>query len=87
MDWKRKFTSRKFWMALAGFVTAILVFFGFSTSDTEKTGALILAGGSVVSYIFGEAIADRKQEVFNSHTENYFMNPDETEDEEDGSIS
>ena len=30
IDWKRKLTSRKFWMAIAGFVSMLVVAFGGS---------------------------------------------------------
>lgn len=58
IDWKRKLTSRKFWAAVAGFVTMILVYFGKDASSAEQVAALIMAGASVVAYIIGEGLAD-----------------------------
>ena len=55
---KRKLTSRKFWMALAGFVTGILLYTGKSEGEAAKTGELILSGASVIAYIIGEGLAD-----------------------------
>jgi len=57
-DIVRKLTSRKFWVAVASFITNLMIFFG-STSDTiVRVGALIMAGASVIAYIIGEGLAD-----------------------------
>lgn len=58
IDWKRKLTSRKFWAAIAGFVTMLLVYFGKDASGAEQVAALIMAGASVIAYIIGEGLAD-----------------------------
>lgn len=58
IDWKRKLTSRKFWAAVAGFVTMLLVYFGKDAGGAEQVAALIMAGASVVAYIIGEGLAD-----------------------------
>lgn len=60
MDWKRKFTSRKFWMAIATFVSMLLIYFGKSESEAAQVVALIMAGGTVVAYIVGEGLVDAK---------------------------
>ena len=60
MDWKRKLTSRKFWMAIATFVSMLLVYFGKSESEAAQVVALIMAGGTVVAYIVGEGLVDAK---------------------------
>ena len=57
-DIVRKLTSRKFWLAIASFVTNLLVFNGGSTELAEKVTALILAGATVIAYIIGEGLAD-----------------------------
>lgn len=58
MDWKRKLTSRKLWMAVAGFVSGLMVFFGHSESESAQVAALILQGASVLAYCIGEGMAD-----------------------------
>jgi len=58
MDWKRKLTSRKFWMALTSFVTMLLLYLGKDTGTTEQVAALIMAGASLIAYIIGEGLAD-----------------------------
>jgi len=60
MDWKRKLTSRKFWMAIATFVSMLLIYFGKSESEAAQVVALIMAGGTVVAYIVGEGLVDAK---------------------------
>lgn len=58
MDWKRKLTSRKLWMAIIGFVTGLLTYLGVGTEKSEQIGSLILMGASVLAYIIGEGLAD-----------------------------
>ena len=50
-DWKAKLTSRKFWAAVAAFVSALLVFFNVDTESMERIVALIGAFGSLVAYV------------------------------------
>ncbi len=58
IDWKRKLTSRKFWLAVASFVTMLLVFLKFDNSTAEQVASLIMAGATVIGYIIGEGLAD-----------------------------
>ena len=58
IDWKRKLTSRKLWVAVAGFAAGIMMYFGAPAERAEDTSALILSGASVVAYIIGEGLAD-----------------------------
>ena len=58
IDWKRKLTSRKFWMAVCGFVGPLLAAFGMSEEMSTQVVALIMAGASVVAYIIGEGLTD-----------------------------
>lgn len=60
IDWKRKLTSRKFWAAIVGFVTPMLLAFGVAESDTAQVAALIMAGADVVAYIIAEGMVDAK---------------------------
>lgn len=59
IDWKRKLTSRKFWAAVAGFVSMLLIYFGKDTGTVEQIAAIIMAGASLVAYIIGEGLADK----------------------------
>ena len=57
IDWKRKLTSRKLWVAISGFVTGATVL--FTAGATEETIAgCVMALGSVVAYIVGEGLTD-----------------------------
>jgi len=58
IDWKRKLTSRKFWAAVAGFVSMLIVALGKDAGTAQQVTALIMAGASVVAYCIGEGLAD-----------------------------
>lgn len=58
MNWKRKLTSRKFWIAVIGFVTPLLLAFGKSESDVTQISSIIMAGGTLIAYIIGEGFID-----------------------------
>ena len=58
MDWKRKLTSRKFWLSIASFASMLLIYFNHSESEASQVAALIMAGGAVIAYIIGEGMAD-----------------------------
>lgn len=58
IDWKRKLTSRKFWAAVAGFVSMLLIYFGKDAGTAEQIAALIMAGASLIAYMIGEGLAD-----------------------------
>lgn len=59
MDWKRKLTSRKLWVALAGFIAGLIVIFGGTSEDADKISGAILSGAAVVGYVLGEGLADK----------------------------
>ena len=56
MDWKKKLTSRKFWAALVGFVTTLLVAFGVPDLQIEQVAAVITAAATLIAYIIGEGL-------------------------------
>lgn len=57
MNWKTKLSSRKLWVALAGLAVGIVSMLGLRTDTSQVTG-VIMALGSVVSYIAGEGFVD-----------------------------
>ena len=61
VNWKQKLTSRKFWAAIAEFVTMLLIAFKVSESEAAQITALIMAGASVIAYIVGEGLIDAAQ--------------------------
>ena len=58
INWKQKLTSRKFWAAVTGFVTAIMVAFGANDLTIEQVVALITAASTLIAYIIGEGMVD-----------------------------
>ena len=58
INWARKLTSRKFWIAIANFVAMMVVAFGGTDNQAAQVTALIMAGASVVAYVIGEGLAD-----------------------------
>lgn len=58
IDWKTKLTSRKFWAAVIGFITAILVAFNVPDLEIEQVATIISAAGLLVAYIIGEGLVD-----------------------------
>ncbi len=73
IDWKRKLTSRKLWIAIAGFVAGLVIIFGGSQENADKISGAILSGAAVVGYILGEGLTD----AANCKTENKGENEDE----------
>lgn len=62
INWKQKLTSRKFWAAVVGFITALLVGFGLSESEIAEVVSIITAGSTLIAYIVGEGIVDASRE-------------------------
>lgn len=58
MNWKRKLTSRKFWLSVASFISMLIIAIGHSESEANQVAAIIMAGASVVAYVVGEGLAD-----------------------------
>ena len=60
IDWKRKLTSRKLWMAIVAFVTPLLLAFGLAENEVTQITAIIMAGADVLAYILAEGLVDAK---------------------------
>lgn len=58
IDWIRKLTSRKFWLAVASFASMLIVALGGAEGTAQQITALIMAGATVIGYILGEGLAD-----------------------------
>lgn len=61
IDWISKLTSRKFWAAVIGFVTTILVAFNYTELQVEQVASIISATALLVAYILGEGYVDGKR--------------------------
>lgn len=57
-DLIRKLTSRKFWVAVVGFITPLLLAFGVAESNVNQVTAIIMAGADVIAYLIAEGMAD-----------------------------
>lgn len=58
IDWLRKLTSRKFWVALVGFITALLVAFNVDAGSIEQITSIIMSFASLIAYILAEGFVD-----------------------------
>lgn len=74
--WKEKLTSRKFWAAVVGFVSPLLISMGMQENKVAQVAAIITAGGTLIAYIVGEGMVDAARE---GKTENLYLNDVETE--------
>ena len=64
-DWNKffiKLTSRKLWMAIAGFVGGLLAAFGYAENQVAQITGLIMSGASVIAFIVGEGLVDASRE-------------------------
>ena len=64
IDWARKLTSRKLWLALSGLVSGLIVACGGSESWAKEIGGLIMAAASVVGYIVAEGLVDAENAAY-----------------------
>lgn len=60
VDWKRKLSSRKFWVSIVTFITSILICFNVPEGSIAQITAVIMTGGSMIAYILSEGYIDAK---------------------------
>ena len=58
IDWKKKLTSRKFWLAVIGLVSGLLMAFKVDAATVETISGVIMSAASVIAYMIGEGLAD-----------------------------
>ncbi len=58
IDWKKKLTSRKFWLAVIGLVSGLLMAFKVDAETVETISGVIMSAASVIAYMIGEGLAD-----------------------------
>lgn len=68
IDWKRKLTSRKLWLAIVAFVTPLLLAFGIAESEVTRIAAIIMAGADVLAYILAEGLVDARSAAADNST-------------------
>lgn len=64
IDWKRKLTSRKFWLAVVGLVSGLMMAFKLDAETIETISGCIMAAASVIAYTIGEGLADAANAQF-----------------------
>ena len=58
IDWARKLSSRKLWIAIAGFVSGLIMVFGGTETMASTVSGVILQGAAVLGYLIAEGLAD-----------------------------
>lgn len=58
IDWKRKLTSRKLWVAVAGFASGLIIAFGGEENTAQTVSGCIMSGASVLGYLLAEGLTD-----------------------------
>lgn len=62
VNWKQKLTSRKFWAAVVGFITPILIVFNVPNLTIEQVSTVIMSGATLIAYIIGEGLVDANRD-------------------------
>ena len=83
--WVNKLTSRKLWVAVAAFVSGLIVAFKGDAETAEVVSGIILQGAAVLGYLLAEGLVDAKgidtATIVNPDMFAEYVPPDE-EDEE-----
>lgn len=58
INWVQKLTSRKFWAAVVGFVTPVMIAAGAGDNQITQVTAIIMGGATLIAYIIGEGMTD-----------------------------
>lgn len=58
--WITKLTSRKLWVAVAAFVSGLIVAFRGDAEVAETVSGIILQGAAVLGYLLAEGLVDAK---------------------------
>ena len=88
MDIKRKLTSRKFWLALIGFIVPVLTAYNMPQEQITQVTSIIMAGATLIAYILAEGFTDASNtdstiQLIPSFEDISSIEYDEFEDEED----
>ena len=58
IDWIRKLTSRKFWVAVTALVTSMLLIFGVAESEVSQIAGIVMQVATVLGYLLAEGLTD-----------------------------
>lgn len=81
-DLIRKLTSRKFWVAVVAFISALLVAFKVPEASIAQVAAIVMAFGSLLAYIFAEGWVDAAREDTAGTIYNWAVTPEASNDSE-----
>ena len=69
INWKRKLTSRKWWVSVAALVSGLILAFGGGDQVAQTVSGCIMATAAVVGYTIGEGLADSGNPAGGEHKE------------------
>lgn len=69
INWTQKLTSRKLWLAVAAFVSGLILAFGGDENTAQTVSGCIMSGASVVAYIVAEGLVDASRVEGESNAE------------------
>jgi hypothetical protein len=58
INWKQKLSSRKFWTALAAWLTSLLTAFNLTENTIARVSIIVAGIGALCVYMLAEAKAD-----------------------------
>lgn len=58
IDWKRKLTSRKWWMSIITLISGLIMAFGVGEDKATIITGCLMAAASCLAYTIGEGFAD-----------------------------
>ena len=58
INWIQKLTSRKLWLAVAAFVSGLVMAFGGDANTASTVSGCILQGAAVIGYLLAEGLVD-----------------------------
>ena len=78
--WVNKLTSRKPWVAVAAFVSGLIVAFKGDAETAEVVSGIILQGAAVLGYLLAEGLVDAKgagaEIIVNAEPQAEYVPPD-----------
>jgi hypothetical protein len=80
-EMRRKLTSRKFWIAVTGLVTGVIIACRGSAETAETVSGIIMAAASVVGYLLGEGLTDSARAGIEQKEETPEPEPEPEEEE------
>lgn len=66
----QKLTSRKLWMAVAAFVSGLILAFGGDENTAQTVSGCILQGAAVIGYLLAEGLVDANRTYEKEEDEN-----------------